>query len=65
MNISKTQWIKEIRNSTKENIVFLHPCYALCGKWEICREKAECLKDEEILHNVWRGKVIALNALEI
>jgi hypothetical protein len=47
-------WMKEIRSSTKENIVFFHLCYALCGKWDTCDGETKCIEDIEIVFSVWR-----------
>jgi hypothetical protein len=64
MNEKKSAWIKEILVATKKNIGHLHPCFALCGKWTTCEGETECLENIGLLSNVWRGKAIALNALE-
>jgi hypothetical protein len=62
MEITQNEWVKLVKASDKETIRWLHPCMAMCGKWATCQSGDECIKNLQILDNLWRGKVIAMNA---
>jgi hypothetical protein len=58
---TRSEWIEAVKAADSYDIKWLSPCMGLCGKWATCKGE-ECPKDLQILHNLWRGKVVAINA---
>jgi hypothetical protein len=49
------QYLASVKNATKEELEFLHPCFYCCKKWATCASKAECVKNIDSLIEVWEA----------